>query len=301
MFVRPNPLENYMATTKKPATEVPQSEGSGGRKKVFIVTPIGGSESATRRAADGLIVSVLEPLLEGLGYDVFVAHKISLTGSITKQVIEHLLEDELVICNLSELNPNVMYELAVRHAAGKPVITLAENGTRLPFDIADERTIFYTNDMRGVAELTPALKSAIAESADKADQDNPISRVRQHRALIDSLDQGDAKNILIDRLDNIEDLLRQINFVGRSVKRGGQEKRKIRFQIVGDEAQIDRLRMALINLGYKAEWSRANGSSGVMEYISINGENSDIAESHAQEICEKLGLRISGVASVVES
>lgn len=180
------------------------------RKRCFIVTPIGGLESPTRRAADGLISSVLKPILSDLQFDVFVAHEISITGSISRQVIEHILEDELVIANLSELNPNVMYELAVRHCTGLPVVALAQSGTRLPFDISDERTVFYTDDMRGVSELAPALRSAIDDVLVRGETDNPITRVQKNRVLLDKLDQGDAKTILIERLDNIESLLQDI-------------------------------------------------------------------------------------------
>lgn len=129
-------------------------------KKCFVVTPIGNDNSSIRRHANGIIDSVIHPVLQSKGYEVSAAHQISSAGSITKQVIEKILEDDLVVANLTELNANVMYELAIRHCVGKPVISIAEQGTVLPFDVADERTIFYANDMAGVEELKYATKGS---------------------------------------------------------------------------------------------------------------------------------------------
>ncbi|WP_122235301.1 hypothetical protein [Pseudomonas coronafaciens] len=275
---------------------------AGKRRKCFIITPIGSGESQTRRAADGLISSVLKPLLEELGFDVFVAHEISITGSISRQVIEHILEDELVIANLSELNPNVMYELAVRHCTGRPVVALAQSGTRLPFDISDERTVFYTDDMRGVYELAPALRLAVENVLHHGETDNPISRVQKNKVLMDSLDQGDAKTILLERLDNIEALLRQLNSVSRvgptarSVVR--QKTSTIKFFVLGENESVSAAARKLANIGYEVfVQQREESSSWDMMVTAKTG----LADEHlVKEICMQYGVTIMTSSLVLD-
>lgn len=72
---------------------------------------------------------------------------------ITTQIINRIINDDLVIANLTGTNPNVMYELCLRYVVAKPIIHICENGTTLLFDIKDSRTIYYENDMLGVEEL----------------------------------------------------------------------------------------------------------------------------------------------------
>ena len=173
-------------------------------KICFVIAPIGPTDSAIRRSTDGLIKSVVDPVFRNLGYQVVVAHEIASPGSITRQVIDYLLKADIVVANLTGLNPNVMYELAVRHAKRLPVITIAELGTVLPFDISDERAIFFINDMQGVQELAPKLQIVAAAAVQDKQPDNPIYRALQAGALIQSVASMPEQKYMLDRFDKLE-------------------------------------------------------------------------------------------------
>jgi len=70
------------------------------------------------------------------------------------QVYERLVSADLVIADLSGGNPNVFYELAVRHMTRKPFVQLLIKGEALPFDVAPERTVHFSFDVddRGASD-----------------------------------------------------------------------------------------------------------------------------------------------------
>jgi hypothetical protein len=176
------------------------------KKKCFIITPIGDKNSETRSKAEGLIKSVILPVLNEMRFDVIPPHEITDSGSITNQIIKHLLEDDLVIANLTGLNPNVMYELAVRHAARLPVVCVAEEGTQLPFDIKIERSVFYEDTMQGVFDLKPLLEKTIKSALAEENPDNPIYRVASEKIILE-LAKTDYDKSVIDLLLSIRDRL----------------------------------------------------------------------------------------------
>lgn len=157
-------------------------------KSCFIITPIGDGGSEIRRHVDGIISSVIRPVLKEFNYeDIKAAHEINESGMITEQIIDRIISDDLVIVNLTGNNPNVMYELCLRHVVARPVINMCQNQTRLPFDISDNRTIFYANDMLGVKEASDELrKTIIAVESQTSFRSNPIYINRQNNISIQS-------------------------------------------------------------------------------------------------------------------
>jgi hypothetical protein len=150
-------------------------------KTCFYVTPIGEDKSEHRQHSDMFLGSIVEPALEPFELEVIRADAIDKPGVITKQVIEYLLKSKLVIADLSYHNPNVFYELAIRHAARLPTVQIIRSQDRIPFDVNPQRTIDI--DCSSIYALLPQVetyKSRIAnhvrralEDADASD--NPIT------------------------------------------------------------------------------------------------------------------------------
>lgn len=153
-------------------------------KKCFIISPIGNESSEERRKLTEL-TAIIKPLLEKIGFALVLPHTLATPGAITKQIINNILQDELVIANLTGLNANVMYEVAIRHASGKPIVYIAEKETVLPFDIATERTLFYNHDVAGMLLLRDQLGQFINEALSSDGLCNPIYDAKRNFELIE--------------------------------------------------------------------------------------------------------------------
>ncbi len=88
----------------------------------FVIAPIGDEGSETRKRSDQILNHVITPTALSCGYEAIRADKISKSGMITMQIIQHLLDVPLVIADLTDYNPNVFYELAIRHVVNPPKV-----------------------------------------------------------------------------------------------------------------------------------------------------------------------------------
>lgn len=85
----------------------------------------------------------LKPLIESIDAKIKVYRSKPLRGDIIKEIISSLLNDELVVADLTDANPNVYWELGVRQSFKNGTITIAKEGTKLPFDVSTNGTLFY--------------------------------------------------------------------------------------------------------------------------------------------------------------
>ena len=78
--------------------------------------------------------------------------------NILKDIIQSIYDADVIIADLTGLNPNVFYELGIAHTLNKKVIIITEDISTLPFDLKSYRVKEYNTHFTKFAELIDALQ-----------------------------------------------------------------------------------------------------------------------------------------------
>jgi hypothetical protein len=143
-------------TTKKSSNHVSK------QPKCFVVMPFGEEGTEKRKEYSKVYNYIIKDTVEQLGYECIRGDEIPDSGMITIQIKHELQQSELVIADLTDKNPNVLYEVGFRHALNMPIVSLSQDVKGLPFDIAHYRTIPYNpRDLESVSECKKLLTQYI--------------------------------------------------------------------------------------------------------------------------------------------
>lgn len=91
---------------------------------------------------------LIKPAIIAAGFDPIRADDTNKTDYIVVGIIKRVVESEMVLCDYSARNPNVMYELGIRHAFNLPVVLIKDRQTDKVFDIQGLRYTDYDETLR---------------------------------------------------------------------------------------------------------------------------------------------------------
>lgn len=116
---------------------------------------------------------LIKPACEEAGLTPLRADEVKNTNFIILDILKRVVTADIVICDLSARNPNVLYELGIRQAFDLPVVLIKDRQTDRIFDIQGVRTVDYNESLRidSVSRDINILVKAISETLDKHDKD----------------------------------------------------------------------------------------------------------------------------------
>ena len=112
----------------------------------FVAMPFGVKKDSQGIEIDfnRVYTELIKPALEAAGLDVFRADEEERAGDIRTDMFQELLIADLVVADLTLDNPNVWYELGVRHALrARGVVLICGGRVTTAFDLYTDRKLRY--------------------------------------------------------------------------------------------------------------------------------------------------------------
>lgn len=128
--------------------------------------PFGTKKDDVGRAIDfdAIYSQIIRPAVNDADMEPIRADEENVGGIIHKPMFERLLLCDYAVADLTTANPNVLYELGIRHGI-RPhsTVLVFGKGMRLPFDVAPLRGLPYHLDESGRPVAAKADRRALAE------------------------------------------------------------------------------------------------------------------------------------------
>lgn len=154
------------------------------RRRCFVIMPFGEKSDASGQKIDFDTVyeHIIKPSIEDLDQELDIecvrCDEINQSGWVQSQMIERIYLDDVAVVDISTLNPNVFYELGVRHALRASVtVLIRKKGTSLPFNIQDLKAIDYDLDLQSADEAKKKIKEFIRNGLKDSQTDSLVHQV----------------------------------------------------------------------------------------------------------------------------
>lgn len=119
----------------------------------FVVMPYGRkTDPVTAREInfDAVYRDFIQKSVVELGLTCIRSDEVNQSGLIHREMIDHIINSDVAIVDITTGNPNVMYELGVRHTAWKSgTIIVRLKDSQIPFNIAGMRAMDYVEPAEG--------------------------------------------------------------------------------------------------------------------------------------------------------
>ncbi|GBR15475.1 hypothetical protein [Gluconobacter frateurii] len=208
-----------------------------------IVMPISTMSDDYTKLHWSLVKEVIDTAIEKAGFQSRPAWVDPSKDVIHAKIIKNIYECEIIICDLSNLNPNVMLETGIRLSTKKPIIIITDGVTKPPFDINPIEYIEYPRNLnyKDTILFINELSSKILDTSElyrsgsyvpfmhhyTYDIVSPESRVITENQFIEN-EMREVKSIILKLLENQNKEISQ--------KIPLRESKKLRYSVDNDES-----------------------------------------------------------------
>jgi len=151
-------------------------------KHAFVIMPFSATPAHSKQEWTDIYDNLHRPAIEECGYTCERAKP--RTGNLISSIIENLRLSWVVLADLTDNNPNVFYELGVRHALSKRTIVVCQDSSAIPSDLRGTWTLVYATDLAGAALFKREIRRILREIEEQPERaDSPVAEYIERENL----------------------------------------------------------------------------------------------------------------------
>lgn len=176
---------------------------------IMPISPIDGCSKEHWEEVRGL----LSEAINSAGYEPRLVSEATDSGIIQKRIVQNIYNNEIVVCDVSGKNPNVMFELGMRLAFDKPTIIVIDDNTNYSFDTAPIEHISYPRDLSyySIINFKETLKNKIIATINKSNEDPNYTTFLKHFGEFEvshvEKKEGTMSDVVLSRIDDLSQMV----------------------------------------------------------------------------------------------
>ena len=128
-------------TTEKKSKELQEEQ-----ERCFVIMPISDQGDYPKGHFTKVYNQIFKPAIIAAGYEPFRVDEDKISNPIINKIFDAVQKCPMALCDLSNRNPNVLYELGLRQAYDKPVVLVQDEKTPRIFDVSGINTVQYSSE-----------------------------------------------------------------------------------------------------------------------------------------------------------
>jgi nucleoside 2-deoxyribosyltransferase len=195
---------------------------------IMPISSIDGCSTDHWNEVKAVITEAVESINE-YDFNVSLVSDSDESGVIQKRIVQNVYSTDIVVCDVSGKNPNVMFELGMRLAFDKPTIIVKDDKTDYSFDTGIIEHVGYPRDLR--FSKIVLFKDKLAEKVEatyKKSLDDP-----EHSTFLKNFGKFQVANLNEDvvssdklLLSMVSDLQSEMSDVRRTLNRKSVERKR---------------------------------------------------------------------------
>ena len=118
--------------------------------KCFVIMPISDQGEYPKGHFTKVYEQIFKPAILEAGYEPYRVDEDKISNPIINKIFDAVQNCPMALCDLSNRNPNVLYELGLRQAYDKPVVLVQDEKTPRIFDVS---LILYNTVANGYMKM----------------------------------------------------------------------------------------------------------------------------------------------------